>query len=382
MKNYLKYIAGVAAVLVLASCDPYEDYYAELDEKKEQPEGTLTITLNDDQYELLEDVEGGEDIAEFKNFESEDLAREFIPFILSSEYPALGNGSSALVTYDLYAPVRVQTKEKDTLDAQDYLDINESNSRLNSPADITKAAAHVWPEANDYDLLTLWYNYFANNATTVDSSKVVRYNGAWQVAYYVTNADYAFLGQSFTNFDNRATAVSRIPVLLDRLYPFAAVGDVRFARYAYTYVPTGGARVTEDAIVKAIFNGTNWIGQADVMPSTMQFGHDGATWVPDNTIAYTLVAADYKAIATNKGLTTPEGGNMNQYGNFERRVGNANEWDDTEVLAALDFLLNDMFPDAAEGQKYSVTFSMYNGAAGTETWLVIKEGGAYIRVEQ
>jgi hypothetical protein len=68
---------------------------------------------------------------------------------------------------------------------------------------------------------------------------------------------------------------------------------------------------------------------------------------------------------------------MNQYGNYERRAGNTNEWSDEEVLTSLSLFLLSKYPDAEEGQKYAVTISIYNGAAGTETWRLIKKGDAY-----
>jgi hypothetical protein len=383
MKNYFKYMAGIASLLVVFACDPYEDYYDELDAEKagKVPFDTkeFDYTLADADYELLATVDGGADIAKNKDFSSPEEAGRFIPQILSTRFPLLGDGSQALVTYKLYAPVRIRTKEKDTLDTQDYIDINESNSRLNSQADITKAAAYVWPDADQFDMLTLWYNYFANGATTVDSSKVVSYNKAWVLPYVVTAADYTFMGQSFANFDNRTTAITRIAVMFNQKYPFAAVGDARMALYQYTYVPEGGTRVTEDAIALTIYDGTKWVGQTDVIPVTLQFGHDGTTWAPDNTKTYTLAVADYKAIAANKGLDNSDAQNANQYGNFDRRRGAANEWTDAEVEAGLDFLLNSLFPDAAEGQKYAVTFAVYTGTAGTETFVMIKDDGKYVR---
>lgn len=380
MKNYFKYMAGIASLLAVFACDPYEDYYDELDAEKagEVPFDTkeFDYTLADADYELLATVDGGADIAENKDFSSPEEAGRFIPQILSTRFPLLGDGSQALVTYKLYAPVRIQKKKNYTMSIAGYDSIRESAHTLQNEADVLKAAAYAWPTATDLDMLLLKYNA----PTKVDSvSKVVNYNKAWYLPYIVTKADYRFMGQSFDNFDNRTTAITRIAVMFNQKYPFAAVGDARMGLYQYTYVPEGGTRVTEDAIALTIYDGTKWVGQTDVIPVTLQFGHDGTAWAPDNTKTYTLAVADYKSIAANKGLDNSDAQNANQYGNFDRRRGAANEWTDAEVEAGLDFLLNSLFPDADEGQKYAVTFAVYTGTAGTETFVMIKKDGKYIR---
>jgi hypothetical protein len=194
----------------------------------------------------------------------------------------------------------------------------------------------------------------------------------------ITRADYRFMGQSFDNFDNRTTAINRIAVLFNQRFLFANKDEVRFAAYAYTYM-IGTTRVTADEIVMLTYTGTQWVAQQDVMPATLSFEYDGATWIPDNTISYRLAAADYKAIAVNKGLENPDAVNANSFGNFDRRSSSANYWDDAEITAGLDFLLQTLFPNAAEGQKYAVTFAVYTGSAGFETVVMIKEGDKYVR---
>jgi hypothetical protein len=368
-------MAAIASLLVAFACDPYEDIYNEIDSKEEEiPHDTkeFSYTLTDDDYALLAKVDGGADIAKNKNFISTDEAGTFIPQILSTRFPLLGNKSAALVTYKLLAPIRIQKKKNYTLSTAGYDSINEPNHNLQNQADILKAAAYAWPNANDFDMLNLTYEYLSGGVASTQSSKLFNYKKAWVVPYTVVAADYTFMGQSFSNFDNRTTAITRIAVMFNQKFPFAAAGDARLALYSYTYVPDGGTRVTEDAIALTIYDGTKWVGQTDVIPVTLQFGHDGKAWAPDNTKTYTLGAADYKAIAVNKGLDNSDAANANQYGNFERRKGNANEWVDSEIEAGLDFLLNTLYPDAAEGQKYAVTFAIYNGAAGAETFVMIK----------
>lgn len=384
MKILLKNTTLLLMILaIVSSCQPYENIYDEIEDNKAPLSSDLVIELTEDDYEILADLDNADStIADFHNFTSEDQAKQYIPLILSEIEPLLGKGSSALVTYHLYAPVRINNAESFTLTEDDYEAIGENFPSLNSESDIYKAVNYLYPNPEEEDLVTLTYDYFASGSTTTRTSKLAFLDNSWKIAYVPTAADYAFMGQAFTNFDSRTTGRARIAVLFNNLYKFNAVGDVRAAVFTYTYVPNGGVRVYEDFLVAYTFDGNSWLAQEDVMPRALQLGHDGETWVPDNTIKYTLTAADYTTVGTWKGLDTPDGGSANQYKNFDRRVGNAAEWDNAELEEGLGYLLNQLFPDAVVGQKYLVTAAIYNGAAGTEDFHLIKgEDGEYTYVE-
>jgi hypothetical protein len=380
MKNYMNYMVVIAALLVVFACDPYSDIYDELDAKEDEVPFDVKqfdYTLTDEDFGLLSSVDGGADIAKNKYFTSPEQAGQFTPHILKTKNPLLGNGSSILVTYRLYEPVRVDSAGGHKLTPEEYTAIAEPTNTLQNEADVLKAAAYVWPTAGDFDLLALTYDA----PTKVDSvSKVAYYSGVWSLPYIVTPADYRFMGQPrFNNFTDLATPIDRIATLFNRNFPFAAAGDARLVLFRYSYTPTGGTRTEEDALVLLLFDGTKWVGQKDIMPKTLHFGHDGTGWAPDNTKPYKLVAADYKAIAENKGLQNSDAANANSFGNFDRRPSSSNYWDDTEIETGLDFLLQKLYPAAAEGQKYAVTFAVYTGAAGVETITMIKGKEKYIR---
>lgn len=380
MKNYLKYIAGIASLLVVFACDPYEDIYDEIDAKGE----SFGYTLADDDYTSVANVEGGKNIATNKYFTSEAQVREFIPYMLESKNPKLGKGSKIMVTYKLYSPVRVDSARAYTLTEADYQStaINESTLTLQNQADVFRAATYVWPTVENFSLLALKYAFpivVDEVPAKKDSiSKVLRYNDAWSLPYVITKADYRFLGQSSDNFDNRTTAITRIATLFNQRFLFANKDDVRFAVYSYTYT-VETKRFTIDEVVKLVYNGAQWVAQQDVMPASLQFEHDGTGWIPDNTIPYRLAAADYKAIAVNKGLENPDAINVNSFGSFDRRSSSANYWDDAEITAGLDFLLQTLYPNAAEGQKYAMTFAVYTGSNGFETVVMVKEGDKFVR---
>jgi hypothetical protein len=127
---------------------------------------------------------------------------------------------------------------------------------------------------------------------------------------------------------------------------------------------TGGS--VKSFIANFIYDGASWSEYNNVIDETIKFGHDGTTWVPDNTIKYTLTGADYTLV-----------GNGN-YGNFDVRAGKAEEQESVRLDKVNTILLNN-FPSDAEGQKYIVTYNIYNGAAGVWSLAVIKEGGAYVK---
>lgn len=100
MKNILLYM-GLAGVL-FAGCDPNEEIYEELDAQNSNiPAADLSFTLSDADYGLA--IPGDDDaIGNYKSFNSVDEVKQYVPNILKAKYPHLGNGSSALVTYNLY----------------------------------------------------------------------------------------------------------------------------------------------------------------------------------------------------------------------------------------------------------------------------------------
>ena len=97
----------------------------------------------------------------------------------------------------------------------------------------------------------------------------------------------------------------------------------------------------------------------------LKFGHDGTSWVPDNTIKYTLTNADFALVDNGR------------YNNFDIRVGKDEETIEAR-LVKLNIILKANFPASEEGQKFAVTYAVYDGANGFRTTNVVKEGADYI----
>ena len=186
------------------------------------------------------------------------------------------------------------------------------------------------------------------------------YSDEWAAPITFTSDEYSLMGQRYPNFSDNDEAVYNIGIYLRTLYQFAAPDD--FVAVEYNYYSGGVSQRN----VNFVFDGSVWNAIPTVIDETIKFGHDGATWVPDNTIKYTLTGADYTLV-----------GNGN-YGNFDVRAGKAEEQESVRLDKVNTILLNN-FPSDAEGQKYIVTYNIYNGAAGVWSLSVIKEGGAYVK---
>lgn len=375
--------------VVVFSCDPLDETYDELDAAAVE-EGTdgesadFTLVLGEDEYEILETLEDNQDAqdaASFGNFNSEDVAKELVPVILTDLYPHLGRGSSALVTYDVYSPTRINNEVSFELTEQDYEDLGETFGNLSSESDILNAAEFKYPNAEHEDVITLDYLWWNGSEVVSDQAKVVFYEGVYLNAYVPTDDDYTFMGQSFPNFSSRSTGRASIGVLFNDLYKFDDEGTVRTSVWTYTFTDdTDGdgedERFFVDFLTAYIFDGTVWVPQEDAIPQTLSFGHDGTTWVPDNTIKYTVLSDDWTWIGESWAERNADGSaSVLRFGNFDVGL-----WSDQQRFDAIGELLLHLYPDTAEGQKYLVTYATWEPGAGTRTLNVIFEGGVFVEL--
>ena len=140
-----------------------------------------------------------------------------------------------------------------------------------------------------------------------------------------------------------------------------------------------GGGETVKQLAEFTFDGNSWTAPGNTIQTTLQFGHDGTVWEPDNTILYTLKPADYAAIGEALADEYPDPAwSVGNYNNFDRRVGNRNYWSDEMLVEAMNVVLERIDPNAPEGQKYVVTFDIYDGSAGTESLSLIKQDGEWV----
>ncbi len=208
--------------------------------------------------------------------------------------------------------------------------------------------------------------------------------GTWEPitgVYYLSSADFDSMGTGsgqpgqYNNFSSSISPDAYLPNFLKATYPYAQEEDELFVIYDY-YSSTSGAQIRGNLFK---FLDGMWVGNQSVVSTELQFGFDNGVWVPDNTIKYALVASDYSLIGDALAGTYPtQAGSAGNYGNFDRREGNAAYWSDAMLVEGFNILLDSIAPGAAEGQKYVITYAIYNGAAGFENISLIKTGGVWV----
>ena len=381
----MKKIIYCLAILgtILTGCNPNEDIYNALDAKEEVIAGDVVYTLTDEDYDALE--------KSFGNFNSEDEAKSLIPGLLDEKYPVWGLGSSAVVTFDLYAPKREEKSIiRYTVTTEDY-DANPETERFNNFDDedqIIDLLNVKYPSPSDRTLVSLTYKFYDGSLNTLNNG-FLYINDGWEMILGFTDDEYATMGEGFPNFSSEDEAIAKVPVFLKDKFKFETkeAGDIEAIMYKlYTTDEDdldGDGRVddrtTYSYVKYFIFDGADWSEYNDVISSTIQFGHDGSTWVPDNTIKYTFTSDDI-AFISNALIGTYPGpaDNVGFFGSFDRRSGSGNFWNDDMLLEAFNLLLDNNNPSAEEGQKYVLTFVVYTGSTGNESKSVIKTGGVWV----
>ena len=201
--------------------------------------------------------------------------------------------------------------------------------------------------------------YVLVEATLISKTTRFTYTGSWAEPLTFTRAEYTLMGQRFPNFSDTGEAARLISIYLKTLYPFAAADA--FVAVEYDYF-SGGVSARN---ANFVFDGTVWSVIPTVIDTTLKFGHNGTTWVPDNTIKYTLINADYALVGNGR------------FNNFDLRSGKDEETV-AQRLAKINTILKNNFPSSEVGQKFSVTYAFYDGSNGTATLNVILEGSDYI----
>ena len=341
--------------LLFTSCNPMEDIYSEIDATETVISGEATYTLTDADYDALG--------LNYGNFSSSDDAKADLPGFLTDKYPAWGAESLAAVTFKLYAPkVTERSLEVYTVSSDDYADNGHTYGNFSRDYHITDFLDIKYPNAANRLLVSLTYKYYSGSVSTLNNGFLF-VNGAWEMAAGITDDEYTAMGEGYSNFSSEDEAIAKVSVFLVDKFKYSGkmAGDIEAIMYK---LYTGGS--VKSFIANFIYDGASWSEYNNVIDETIKFGHDGTTWVPDNTIKYTLTGADYTLV-----------GNGN-YGNFDVRAGKA-EAEESVRLDKVNTILLNNFPSDAEGQKYIVTFNIYNGAAGVMSLAVIKEGGAYVK---
>ena len=361
--------------LLFTSCNPMEDIYEELDAVESVISGEAKITLSETDY--TDDVEDGGLGLSFPNFSSLDDAKSMLPGFLTGKYPAWGKESLAAVTFKLY---NKKNDEKSLavyeVTDTDYTDNGHKYGNFDSASDISEFLDIKYPSAANRLLVSLTYKYYSGGTTYTYNNGFINNNGTWEMSTGISDDEYTAMGEGRAQFSYEDEALEKIPVFLQTKFQYDGkeAGDIEGIMYKLYVTDTqdiDGDGKTDDSAVYSfvaffIYDGATWSKYDNIINETIKFGHDGTNWVPDNTIKYTLTSADYTLV-----------GNGN-YGNFDVRAGKDEEDEAVRVEKINTILLNN-FPSDEEGQKYIVSYNIYNGANGVWSLAVIKEGSAYVK---
>jgi len=268
------------------------------------------------------------------NIWSEDMITEAVNAVLMSHYPDAENGAKFEITYTSY----------------------------NGSATAVVVQSYI---------LTDGSYVVDNNASvsTIETTQVYSFaNGSWFQPLTLDAEDYTAMGQSHPNFDNVDELAHKIAILLNNKYPYAEAGDYKAVSYAF-YTSGSG---TATRYSNFVFQNESFKYISDVKETSLQFGYDGVDWVPDNTIQYSFITADYSLIASELlGAYPAQAGNLESYGNFNRG-GGSTSWDDDMMLEGINIVLDNVNPNAEVGQKYIISYVIYAGGYSTESVSVIK----------
>jgi len=274
------------------------------------------------------------------NYWSDDMLVEAVNAVLMNQYPDAENGAKFEVTYQIY------------------------NGSVNTVVQSYILASDTYVVDNDASV------------STIQTTQVYAFiNGNWTQPLNLETADYTAMGQNYPNFDDVDDVAYKIPIFLNNKFQYAEQGD--YLAVAYSYYTSGSGTATRYS--NFVFENNSFQYISDVMETTLQFGYDGINWVPDNTIQYSFITADYSLIASElMGAYPAQAGNLENYGNFNRG-GGSTSWDDDMMLDAINIVLDNIDPNAEVGQKYIVSYVIYSGGYSTESVSMIKtEEGSWV----
>ncbi len=389
MKKYNKYLYALLSAIILIGCsDPLEDEVNKAQEDLAVIEKAIVVTLTDDDYDIVDKGYG--------NFNSEDEAKELIPTILDTNYPALGDGSSATVTYNIYAP---RTSQKVQfiyeVSGQDYADQGHTYGNFDSFDDITEFLDWKYPSLESYedepqsftspsngDFVFLEYLYHIGGGVTINLVDGFVYNdGAWEQASGFTEDEYSSMGEPYANFSDEDEAMAKIPIFLSQNYVYDPQAEGTIEAVSYGIYDDGTVYGT---LVYFILSGNEWIEYTNEVQQVLKLGNKEDVWVPDNTIKHTLSNDDYISIGAIEG--GDRGTNIAQYFSFYQgsNTSGGTYWPEEEIDPVLIELLNKDYANHDDGQKYLLSCDVYKGSGvyQVRSSKFIKESGAYILLEE
>ncbi|ACU05197.1 hypothetical protein [Pedobacter heparinus] len=372
MKKNLLYLLALVTI-AFASCDPLKDTYNDI--KPTTVDRTIVINAA-------------------KTYETTALANAGIVEQLNKDYPQMPDGTKANVTYGFKSntvkPVdSVYANIQYTVTTNDYTDaaaaVGNGTFKTYSVAQAAAFLEWKYPQATTplNKLVLLTYQFFQSNATpsagvTVTEAFLLQSSG-WQKIYLISPAQYTALGRGINNGFTSAD-VSSLPVYFnnflkaDPLVISPKAGDVKYITYKYMQ----SATIMHQKIYLLTYDGANWTAT-----TTLSFLKQKGKWIPDPTIYYTMIAADYlnlnlTGVNYTFGTATNRG-NVANFKSFNISATNGTQWTTAEIKEALKYTLNLRFPNATANPElpYKITYYAYSGTYAYVTVTFIKTANGF-----
>jgi len=403
MKKIYYLLAFIGLSAAFTACNPLDKTYKQLGDLpaptvKPVPPISVTITLTAADYGLLPTT----NYANTRyGFLTSGDAKTGVAAILAGKYPTAADKSTAVVTYGIANPsviVADSTFSKVAYTVVNPTDYTASASVTGttfkdySDAQVLLFLQYKYPTPVANQLSVLTYQYYlsgvtpSSGVTTTDSFLYL--NGAWVKIYTVSPAQYAAAGHStynqFVAGDAPATIVGYINTFLKadpNVSATAKYGDVKYVSYNYYASST---KSTYQRVQVVTFDGTNWV-TTPIASAPLTFAKNNGVWVADNTVNYTLTAADYKYMGNNTTAGSVAGrANIVQYPDFNISAStDATYWSDTDIQGAIiTFLQYKYGSTAVANQKFIITYLVYNkGATSNVTKTFQYNGTAFAFVQ-
>lgn len=335
-------------------------------------------------------------------YTSVDDGKAKIPALMNANYPQLGDGSSATVSFTI-APftvpaadnlpdsVSLSTKAAYTLTAADYKLLPG-----NTFTDFTAAQILTWlpikfpnlPQYTTDRLKLVTFTYYENGVTSTATQSFVYTlsTNTWRKIYTISAAQYTSIGKGGTFNDFSSTDD---PVLLNYLNTLlkadlavsstAKVGDGQYVSYKYF------SSLNYQRVMPLVFDGTNWVNKTlpagtGILPFIKQKG----VWALNvsTTTNYTLVKDDYTYIGTQTTVGTVAGrASVAKFPDFNTSVNTDTDfWSDTDLNLALAAVLTSKFKSTAtKGLQFAVTYANYSfGKTSSVTRTFTYDGSTFV----
>ena len=343
----------------------------------------MNLTLAQSDYQLLPSTDYPHSTFTFDNVTD---ANTYIPIILNSRDPQLGNGSTAKVTYTNSAPYLKLTDSlfadvAYTMTAADYTasaSVTGTTYKDYSAAQVLLYLTYKYPTPVKNQLSLLTYTYYQSGATpsagVTETDSFLFLNGAWQKIYTLSAAQYTTLGRG--SYDEiLSTDAASLPSYFNTLLKAdptvaatAQVGNIEYVSYKYY------ASGTYQRVLPLIFDGNNWVTTATTT-NTLAFVKSNGTWIADPTVYYTLGKADFTLIGASSIGTATGRSNYAQYGDFNTSVSSQYYWLPADIQKAIVLVLTTDFPKPKINVNYNVTYLLYVSGNDVTTVVTYKNNG-------